>query len=197
VGVTATGCLYFMDTTNVANPRGLDAVGVLLLLVNILYVIAMALLVLVTGAHKTKRFSQAAVRSLQSGASRFGRSMSTSFARLRLTRGSGSGRPGTGPVPGDHTDSSASASMNGSLSSSVNGSGSSSIWHYQRSRAGRMNRGLSTQLSLLPPAIDSSMTPPPEWVIPEDVEILQDTEHDRTIRNRLPVLGVLPHEHRV
>ncbi|KAL0055969.1 hypothetical protein WJX82_006250 [Trebouxia sp. C0006] len=27
VGVTATGCLYFMDTTNVANPRGLDAVG--------------------------------------------------------------------------------------------------------------------------------------------------------------------------
>jgi len=53
------------------------------------------------------------------------------------------------------------------------------------------------QLSLLPPATDSSTTPPPEWVIPEDVEILQDTEHDGTIRNRLPVLSVLPHEHRV
>ena len=51
------------------------------------------------------------------------------------------------------------------------------------------------QLSLLPPATDSIMTPLPEWVIPEDVEI--DTEHDRTIRNRLPVLSVLPHEHSV
>jgi len=197
VGVTATGCLYFMDTTNVANPRGLDAVGVLLLLLNILYVIAMAMLVLVTGAHKTKRFGQTAVRSFQSGASRFGRSVSTSFARLRLTRGSSSGRPGTGPVLGDHTDSSASASMNGGLSSSVNGSGSSSIWHYQRTRAGGIIRGSSTQLSLLPPATDSSITPPPEWVIPDDLEILQDTEHDRTIRDRLPVLSVLPHEHRV
>ncbi len=201
VGATATGCLYFMDTTNVASPRGLDAVGVLLLLLNILYVIAMALLVLVTGAHKTKRFTQAAVRSFQSSASSFGRSMSTSFARLRSARGSGSGRLGTGPVPGGHTGSSATASMNSSLSSSVNGSfndsGSSSIWHYQRSRAGEMNRGSSMQLSLLPPATDSSMTPPPEWVIPEDVDIVQDTEHDRTIRNRLPVLSVLPHEHNV
>ena len=197
VGVTATGCLYFMDTTNVANPRGLDTVGVLLLLLNLLYVIAMALLVLVTGAHKTKRFSQAAVRSLQSGASRFGRSMSASFARLGLTRGSGWGMPGTGPVRGDHTDSSASANIDGSMTSSVNGSGSSSIWHYQRTRAGGINRGSSTQLSLLPPATDSSMMPPPEWVIPDDLEILQDTEHDRTIRNRLPVLSVLPHEHRV
>ena len=59
VGVTATGCLYSMDTTHVASPRGLDAVSILLLLLNLLYVIAMALLVLVTGVHKTKRFSQA------------------------------------------------------------------------------------------------------------------------------------------
>ncbi|DBA95681.1 TPA: hypothetical protein ACH3X3_013517 [Trebouxia sp. C0006] len=54
-----------MDTTNVAIPKGLDAVtnvGVLLLLLNVLYITAMALLVLVTGAHKTKRFTQAAVR---------------------------------------------------------------------------------------------------------------------------------------
>lgn len=201
MGVTATGCLYFMDTTNVANPRGLDAVGVLLLLLNILYVIAMALLVLVTGAHKTKRFSQAAVSSLQSGASSFGRSMSTSFARLRPSRGFDSGRLGTGSVPGGQTDSSAAASMNGSLSSSANGSfngsGPISIWHHQRWRGGELNRGASMQLSLLHPATDSSVTPPPEWVIPEDVEIVQDTEHDRTIRNRLPVLSVLPHEHNV
>ncbi len=46
------------------------------------------------------------------------------------------------------------------------------------------------QLSLLPPATESSVTP-------QDVEILQDTEHDRTIRNRLPVLSVLPHEHNI
>ncbi len=65
MGATATGCPYFMDTTNVAIPKGLDAitnVGVLLLLLNVLYITAMALLVLVTGAHKTKRFTQAAVR---------------------------------------------------------------------------------------------------------------------------------------
>jgi len=201
VGVTAIGCLYFMDTANVANVRGLDAVGILLLLLNILYVIAMVLLVLVTGAHKTKRFSQVAVRSFQSGASRFGRSLSTAFARLTSGRGFGSGRLGTGLVPGANTDSSATASMNSSSSNSVNGSfnesSSSSIWHYQRSRAGELNGGSSMQLSLLPPATDSSTTPPPEWVIPEDVEILQDTEHDGTIRNRLPVLSVLPHEHRV
>ena len=184
-----------MDTTNVASSRGLDAVGVLLLLLNILYVIAMALLVLVTGAHKTKQFSQAAVRSFQSGAGRFGRSMSTSFARLRSPRGFGSGRLGTGPVPGDRTNSSASASMNGSSSNSFNENDSNSIWHYQKSSAGEMNRGSSMQLSLLPPATASIRTPPPEWVIPEDVEI--DTEHDRTIRNRLPVLSVLPHEHSV
>jgi hypothetical protein len=91
-----------MDTTNVASPTGLDAVGVLLLLLSILYVIAMALLVLVTGAHKTKRFTKAAVRSFQSGASNFGRSMCTSFARLRSARGSGSGRLGIGPVPGTY-----------------------------------------------------------------------------------------------
>ena len=138
VGVTATGCLYFMDTTNVANPRGLDAVGVLLLLLNILYVIAMALLVLVTGAHKTKHFSQAAVRSFQAGASRFGRSMSTCLARLRSARGFGSGRLGTAQVPVANTTSAATASMNSTSSTSINGSfddsSSSSIWHYQRSR---------------------------------------------------------------
>ena len=63
VGTTATGCLYFMDTTNVANPRGLDAVAVLHLLLKIVYIIVMALLVLVTGAHKAKCFTEAAVRS--------------------------------------------------------------------------------------------------------------------------------------
>ncbi len=76
VGATATGCLYFMDTTNVANPRGLDAVAVLHLLLRTLAIIAMVLLVLVTGARKTNRFTEAAVRSC---ANKFGRSMSTSF----------------------------------------------------------------------------------------------------------------------
>ena len=193
VGATATGC---MDTTNVASPTGLDAVGVLLLLLSILYVIAMALLVLVTGAHKTKRFTQAAVRSFQSGASNFGRSMCTSFARLRSARGSGSGRLGIGPVPGTYKLVSNSMyewqKKQNSVSGSVNKSGSSSICQHQRSRAGELNRGSSMQLSLLPPATDSSMTP---LVTPADVDILQSTKHDTNIRNRLPVLSV--HEHSV
>ena len=53
------------------------------------------------------------------------------------------------------------------------------------------------QLSLLHLTTDSSMTSLPEWMIPEDVENLQHTEHDRTVQNRLRVLGVLPHEHSV
>jgi len=159
-------CLYCMDTTNVANPRGLDAVGVLLLLLSILYIVAMSLLVLVTGAHKTKRFTQAAVRSFQSAANRIGRSMSTSFAGWKWAQGADSCRIGTGQVSGRHSDLSATASTNGSMSSSANGSAnessSSSIWHYQRSRAGEMNRGTSMQLSLLHPATDSTVTPRPD-----------------------------------
>jgi len=211
VGATATGCLYFMDTTNVANPRGLDAVGVLLLLLNILYIIAMALLVLVTGAHKTKRFTQAAIRSLLADANRFGRSVLNSVAGWRWVQGAQPRRLGTRQVSHRHSDSSttpstnsgvissangsANDSANGSANGSANESGSSSIWHHQRSRAGETNNGTSMQLSLLHPATDSSMTP--EWVMLEDAEILQHSGHDRTARNRLPALSVLPHEHDV
>ena len=48
--------------------------------------------------------------------------------------------------------------------------------------SGELNRGSSMQLSLLHPAADSSMMPQPDWVIPEDVEISQDSELDRNIR---------------
>jgi hypothetical protein len=200
-----------MDTTNVANPRGLDAVGVLLLLLNILYIIAMALLVLVTGAHKTKRFTQAAIRSLLADANRFGRSVLNSVAGWRWVQGAQPRRLGTRQVSHRHSDSSttpstnsgvissangsANDSANGSANGSANESGSSSIWHHQRSRAGETNNGTSMQLSLLHPATDSSMTP--EWVMLEDAEILQHSGHDRTARNRLPALSVLPHEHDV
>ena len=45
VVATATGCLYFLDQDDVAKSNGLNAAGVLLLILNIVFVAVMALLI--------------------------------------------------------------------------------------------------------------------------------------------------------
>ena len=60
---TATGSLYFLDSGKVASHAGLNAVGVLLLLLNVAYLLLVALLLAVAAkdfvkAHLGKRFSK-------------------------------------------------------------------------------------------------------------------------------------------
>ena len=62
---TATACLYFLDPTNIANSSGLEAVGVVLLILNMGYVLVMLVLIAVTGAHKTKHFTRTAFAVLK------------------------------------------------------------------------------------------------------------------------------------
>ena len=73
---TAAGCLYFLDPTNIANSSGLEAVGIVLLALNIGYILVMLILIAVTGAPKTKRFTCSAVAMVRSTSSKFKRSVS-------------------------------------------------------------------------------------------------------------------------
>ena len=50
VMVTATGCLFFLDTNTVALSSGLSAAGVLLMLLNVAYIALMAILITKQGA---------------------------------------------------------------------------------------------------------------------------------------------------
>ncbi len=63
VVATATGSLYFLDSGKVASHAGLNAVGVLLLLLNVAYLLLVALLLAVAAkefvkAHLGNRFSK-------------------------------------------------------------------------------------------------------------------------------------------
>jgi hypothetical protein len=63
VVTTATGSLYFLDSGKVASHAGLNAVGVLLLLLNVAYLLLVALLLAVAAkefvkAHLGKRCSK-------------------------------------------------------------------------------------------------------------------------------------------
>lgn len=63
VTATATGSLYFLDSGKVASHAGLNAVGILLLLLNVAYLLLVALLLAVAAgefakAHLGKRCSK-------------------------------------------------------------------------------------------------------------------------------------------
>ena len=66
---TALGCLYFMDTNSVASSTGLQAVGALLLILNLAYLICMALLIAKTGFPKARRMASRAASMTQAGSS--------------------------------------------------------------------------------------------------------------------------------
>ncbi len=56
VVATATGCLYFLDQDNVAASKGLNAAGVLLLILNVFYVMLMTILISKTSAPRVKEW---------------------------------------------------------------------------------------------------------------------------------------------
>lgn len=56
VVLTATGCLYFMDPNNVASSRGLEAVGALVMILNVGFVVLELVLIVVVGASQTKHY---------------------------------------------------------------------------------------------------------------------------------------------
>ena len=71
VQATAIGCLYFLDPTDVADTRGLQATGIVLMLLNAAYVLAMLIMIAVYGADKTKRFTRTACVFLRDSSQRF------------------------------------------------------------------------------------------------------------------------------
>ena len=139
VVATATGCLYFMDVPKVASTKGLEAVGVLLLVLNLLYVVATGLLVTKTGAKKARqllfsasRRAPAAAKTLLSPFS-FGLQLLSSLPVVPAFLRRDTAADGDTTLPkSDVTDSAASSSSNG--------------WLHRRTRAGRTS---SSQLGLL------------------------------------------------
>ena len=76
VQITAAGCLYFLDPTNIANDRGLAAAGTLLMLLNVAYVVAMLILIAINGASKTKHYTCAVLTMLKVSSLRLKQSLS-------------------------------------------------------------------------------------------------------------------------
>lgn len=88
VGLAALTCLSFMDPNNVANQSGLQAAGVLILLLNVAYVICMALLISKTGLPKARTTAHAAFNIIRLGSKMlacFGSSMGHRWAPQRLS----------------------------------------------------------------------------------------------------------------
>ena len=84
VQITAAGCLYFLDPTNIANDRGLVAAGILLMLLNIAYVAAMLILIGINGASKTKQYTRTVFVWVRTSSARLQQSLSG-----RVSAGSG------------------------------------------------------------------------------------------------------------
>lgn len=76
VQTTAIGCLYFLDPSNIANSKGLAAVGILLLVSNVAYVLVMLILIATFGASKTKDVTWAAFQRLKSTSAKLKLSLS-------------------------------------------------------------------------------------------------------------------------
>lgn len=84
VTLTAAGCLIFMDGDAVAKASGLDAAGILLVLVNLAYAATMIVLISVTARHKALQTA----RKLLSAASAYVKKIKSVAAQLpsRLRR---------------------------------------------------------------------------------------------------------------
>ena len=57
VVVTTTGTLWFTDDSNVASTRGLDAAGILLLILNVACVLLMAVFIVLAARGNIKKYS--------------------------------------------------------------------------------------------------------------------------------------------
>ena len=89
VQVTASGCLYFLDPTNIANSTGLAAVGIALLVLNLGYVVVMLVLIAIFGAAKTKHLTRQAFAMLKSSSMKLRHSISGLSTSSSLTGRSG------------------------------------------------------------------------------------------------------------
>ncbi len=99
VVATTLGTLYFVDTDKLANSQGLDAVGVLLLILNASFVLLMLILVLVAARHDIKRHIDWTMEKAKAVACRVtGRPrVSRQWSRLNKTA-SGDNASSTSPV---------------------------------------------------------------------------------------------------
>lgn len=173
---TATGCLYFMDPSNVASPSGLEAVGVLLLILNILYVLATAALVTTIGAHKAKKMVHLAATTATTAATAVGELSTLSVLSLS--------RKKRGQVPDREADLPVSASTGESSSGNA--------WLHRRVSSKRLaepSRTSSAQMALLSSGVGSSVAP--VWLNPDDAQAADDQEAS------VSVLSVLPHEQKL
>lgn len=76
VQTTAAGCLYFLDPTSIANTTGLEAVGIVLLVLNVAYVLVMLVMIAAFGADKTKHFTCTAFAVVKTSSLKFRHSLS-------------------------------------------------------------------------------------------------------------------------
>lgn len=133
-----------MDVSKVASTKGLEAVGVLLLVLNLLYVVATGLLVTKTGAKKARKMlysvsskAPAAAKTLLSPLS-FGLQRLSSLPMVPAFLRRDTGTPADG-----HTALSISIVNDGAASRFSNG------WLHTRIRPGSAGRTSSSQLALL------------------------------------------------
>lgn len=75
VVATATACLYFLDPAGIAKQAGIDAAGVLILILNALFLLTVAVLIVKAGGHK-------AVVQAQQMLSKFCRAMQSLGGRI-------------------------------------------------------------------------------------------------------------------
>ena len=124
VVATATGCLYFMDVSKVASTAGLEAVGVLLLVLNLLYIVATVILVTKFGAEKAQQILHSVSSKAPAAAKMLLRPLSSGLQRLTtlplmpafLRRDTGMSAGGDATLPNsDVTNSAASSFSNGWL----------------------------------------------------------------------------------
>lgn len=78
---TALGCLYFLDPNQVASPAGLQAVGALLLIANVMYVAWMLQLILRTGLPQARALARKTLVMTQSGSMHVRQAMSRSVSQ--------------------------------------------------------------------------------------------------------------------
>ncbi|KAL3155628.1 hypothetical protein ABBQ38_010825 [Trebouxia sp. C0009 RCD-2024] len=144
VVATATGCLYFLDASNVASTAGLEAVGVLLLVLNLLYVVATVLLITKTGAKKARQLLHSVSSKAHAAATTLLSPLSFDVQRLRslpmvpafLRRNTGT------PVDGDTT-------LPNSVVIDIASNSFSNGWLHRRTRPASAGRTSSSQLALL------------------------------------------------
>lgn len=67
VVLTATGCLYFMVPNSIASSKGLEAVGALVMPLNVGFVVLELIIIVAVGASQTKHYMRKAASLTRAG----------------------------------------------------------------------------------------------------------------------------------